>query len=228
MKYQKNISRRAIAQRMMGLLILVAVVFLVGGFGIGYAVKSHITAKQGKKTETRTSEQVAKDFTLYGAYDDKCFTQEVSLDWDAGDSDFTPLDVSMSDEEQEFVYYLCKGYSIDFTLIMAIISCESNYDPSVISSTNDYGLMQINEINHDDLTTILGVTDYLDPYQNIRAGCFTVRKLFEKYQDTNMVLMCYNMGETGASRLWENGVYATAYSEKVTQVQEQYTEEMGW
>ena len=78
---------------------------------------------------------------------------------------------------------------------MALIQHESSFDPNVISSTNDYGYMQINAINHNWLTETIGVTDYTDPYQNIRAGVFVLRKLFERYQDTNMVLMAYNMGK---------------------------------
>lgn len=55
---------------------------------------------------------------------------------------------------------------------------------------------------------------FTDPYQNIRAGVFVLRKLFERYQDTNMVLMAYNMGEDGADRLWEKGIYSTDYTER--------------
>ena len=29
-----------------------------------------------------------------------------------------------------------------------------------------------------------------------------------------MVLMAYNMGEDGAARLWEKGIYSTDYTEK--------------
>ncbi len=107
------------------------------------------------------------------------------------------------------------------------MSCESNFTASAVSPTNDYGLMQINQVNHDELTQILGVTDFLDPYQNIRAGCFTLRKLFEKYQDPNLVLMAYNLGETGAANLWKQGVYSTSYTDKIITLQKQYTLELG-
>lgn len=164
---------------------------------------------------------------VYGAYDDRTFTQEISLDWGAGDLNFTPLDYKMPEEQQEFTYYLCTGYNIDFTLVMALIQNESSFDPSVISVTNDYGYMQINKINHQWLTDTLGVTDFTDPYQNIRAGVFVLRKLYERYQDTNMVLMAYNMGEDGAARLWEKGIYSTDYTEKILNYQTQFNEQMG-
>ena len=132
----------------------------------------------------------------------------------------------MPEEQQEFTYYLCTGYNLDFTLVMALIQNESSFDPSVVSATHDYGYMQINEMNHQWLTDTIGVTDFADPYQNIRAGVFVLRKLFERYQDTNMVLMAYNMGEDGATRLWEKGIYSTDYTEKILNYQTQFNEQL--
>ena len=51
----------------------------------------------------------------------------------------------MDDDLQEFIYYLSAGYNIDFTLAMAVIQHESSFRSDVVSSTNDYGLMQINK-----------------------------------------------------------------------------------
>ena len=66
----------------------------------------------------------------------------------------------------------------------------------------------------------------LIPTRNIRAGVFVLRKLFERYQDTNMVLMAYNMGEDGATRLWEKGIYSTDYTEKILNYQIQFNEQL--
>lgn len=218
MNYSKNLRKSAMAKRV---LILLGVAFgiglAVGGVSV-YAMKTHITAKDKEKSIERTLERDNTETLVYGAYDDRTFTQEISLDWGAGDLDFTPLDCKMPEEQQEFTYYLCTGYNIDFTLVMALIQNESSFDPAVISKTNDYGYMQINQINHQWLTDTLGVTDFTDPYQNIRAGVFVLRKLFERYQDTNMVLMAYNMGED-AARLWEKGIYSTDYTEKILNYQ---------
>ena len=226
MNYSKNLRKAAMAKRIIASWAVVAVVFsLVGGLS-GYALKTHITAKDREKEEIHTSEQSSTETLVYGAYDDRTFTQEISLDWGAGDLDFTPLDCKMPEEQQEFVYYLCSGYNLDFTLVMALIQHESSFDPNVISNTNDYGYMQINAINHDWLTETIGVTDYTDPYQNIRAGVFVLRKLFERYQDTDMVLMAYNMGENGASRLWEKGIFETDYTQSILTIQEQFNDQL--
>lgn len=226
MNYSKNIKRADIAKRVILSWCVVAVVFLLIGGVSGYALKTHITAKQGSQDEMQTNIQEEVKTLVYGAYDDRIFAQEISLDWGAGDLDFVPLQCDMPQEEQEFLFYLCNGYNIDFCLVMAMIQVESEFNASVVSTTNDYGLMQINEANHDWLTNALGVTDYLDPYQNMRAGCYILRKLFERYQDTELVLMCYNMGENGASRLWKNSIYSTDYTEKVLNWQHRFQEQL--
>lgn len=226
MNYSKNLRKAAMAKRVIIMLYIALFLGLAVGGVSGYALKTHITAKDKEKEEIHISEQVSTKTLVYGAYDDRCFTEEVSLDWGAGDLDFTPLECGMPEEQQEFVFYLCSGYNLDFTLVMALIQHESNFNPDTVSSTNDYGYMQINLVNHQWLTETLGVTDYLDPYQNIRAGVFILRKLFERYQDTDMVLMAYNMGEAGASRLWEKGVFSTDYTESILTIQEQFNDQL--
>lgn len=214
------------AQRVITLVCLAASLGVVVGGGAGYALKTHITANDKGKEVTGTNTQSNTKTILYGVYDDFCKKEEVPLDWSAGDLDFKPLDCRMPEEQQEFVFFLCKGYNVDFTLVMALIQQESSFNPNVVSPTNDYGYMQINAINHEWLTKTIGVTDYLDPYQNIRAGVFVLRKLIERYQDTNMVLMAYNMGETGASRLWEKGIFSTDYTQDILTIQEQFNDQL--
>lgn len=226
MNYSKNIKRSDIAKRVILSWCIVAVVFLLIGGVSGYALKTHITAKQGSQDEMQTNIQEEVKTLVYGEYDDRCFTEEVSLDWGAGDLDFVPLQCDMPQEEQEFVFYLCSGYNMDFTLVMALIEHESHFDPAAISKTNDYGYMQINVQNHEWLTETLGVTDYTDPYQNIRAGVFVLRKLFERYQDVELVLMAYNMGENGAGRLWDKGVFRTDYTQEILNIQQQFIEQL--
>lgn len=166
-----------------------------------------------------TIEKVKK----FGGYDTVTITEEPDLEWTVS-KDFKPLDCDMDADTQAFVHYLCEAYDIDWTLVMAMMKQESNFQSDVISSTDDYGLMQINKCNHEWLSEQLGVNDFLNKEQNIRAGVFVLRKLFEQYTDTDMVLMAYNMGEGGAANLWEKGIYETNYTKKVRQYQSEYQE----
>lgn len=204
------------------MLIVVMVVGLTELVSLPYVASCTMEPKAETKPETVTEGEFIKTF---GAYDTREFTKEYSINWETVNNDFEPLDCPMDRETQEFTYYLTEGYGIDFTLVMAIIENESYFDPEVISETEDYGLMQINKINHEWFGEHLGITDFLDAKQNIRAGVYVLRKLFEKYSDVNMVLMAYNMGEEGAKRLWNDGIYNTRYTDRVLGFQQEFIQQ---
>lgn len=137
-------------------------------------------------------------------------------EWET-DADFQAVDCALDVDVQEFTYYLSYGYNIDFYLLMALMEQESMYEADAVSSSGDYGLMQINQCNHEWLSEELGITDFLDPYQNVMAGTYEIHRLFEKYGDTNKVLMAYNMGEGGARKLWNQGIYETEYTRSIAE-----------
>lgn len=163
-----------------------------------------------------------KSRDCYGTIDGKTFIDvKKVMDIVDEEDDFTPLDVPLDSELQEFIYYLSCCYRIDYTLTMALIERESDFDAHAISRTGDVGLMQINKINHEWLSKELGITDFEDPYQSVQAGLYILRLLFEKYDDPTKVLMAYNIGEYGARVLWNNGVTKTAYSESILSREEE-------
>lgn len=122
-------------------------------------------------------------------------------------------DISLSPELQLYTYQMCVKYDIvdSYTLILAQMWLESNFVVDVVSATDDYGLMQINKINHAYLQEELGITDFLDPQQNIEAGVYMMSKLLHKYNDNNVALLSYNMGEAGAKQMISNGIYTNKY-----------------
>lgn len=152
MNYSKKLRRTALAKRVVFMIVIAIVLGLVVGGVSGYALKTHIAAKDKEKGKIQTDGQGDITPFVYGAYDDR--------------------------------------------------------------------------MNHEQLTETLGVTDYLDPYQNIRAGVFTLRKLFERYQDTDMVLMAYNMGENAASCLWGKGMFKTDYTQSILTIQKQFNDQL--
>lgn len=143
----------------------------------------------------------------------------------AGDG-FIPLDVPMNEFLQKHIYHLSLENELEFALVMALIKHESSFKPNVISESNDYGLMQINQINHEWLTNELGVTNYLDPYENTKAGVFILKGLFDKYETPEKVLMAYNLGESGASALWDEGVFETTYTNKILESAAEYEQQI--
>lgn len=127
----------------------------------------------------------------------------------------TYYDIPLTNEQQDAVRAICDEYSVPFDLVLAMMQVESNYDPSAVSSTDDHGIMQINAINHDSLEDLLGVTDWYDLEQNTMAGCYLLGKALERHGGVGKALMAYNLGDRGAQRKWDQGVYSTAYVEKI-------------
>lgn len=216
-------ARRQKAANNRNFLIFTFAVLLIGGI-IGAVIMGIAGNKEAETISEH--EYIMQYVNQYGAYDGRVFNSEMSLDWGAGDLEFIPLDCALDERTQEFVFYICQGYNIDWTLVMAIMQQESSFRSDVISDSNDYGLMQINSVNHEWLTETLGVTDFLDKEQNIRAGVFILRKLFEQYTEPNLVLMSYNMGQTGAARLWKEGIYSTPYVENILKYQAEFNEQL--
>lgn len=136
------------------------------------------------------------------------------------------LGIPVDKDLQDYVWSLCCAYDIEehYELIYAMMFRESSFNSNLISATNDYGIMQINKSNHYYLSKLLGITDFLDPYQNTHAGIYMIASLLHKYGNVNDALMAYNMGDAGAAKLWSRGVHTTPYVERVLATYEQYTE----
>lgn len=124
-------------------------------------------------------------------------------------------DVPLSADLQNFIFSECASRGVPTDLVIALIGVESDFNPGLISKTNDYGLMQINLCHKEFLEKTLKITNLLDEKQNVQAGVYMLSGIIRQYENDNQALMVYNCGESGAKRLWKSGVYSTAYSRKV-------------
>lgn len=125
-------------------------------------------------------------------------------------------DIPLDDDFQEYIQNTCSEYAFDrYDVIIALIETESLFNEKVISSTDDYGYMQINKCNNEWLSEELNINDLLDGKQNILAGIYILSNLYKKYDDIELALMAYNCGEGGAKKLWKQGIYSTEYSQAV-------------
>ena len=122
-------------------------------------------------------------------------------------------DVPLDDKLQDHIFAMCDIYSIDPALVLAVIENESNYRDWVVGDNGrSFGLMQIQPRWHWDRMDELGVTDLLDPYQNIIVGIDYLYDLFQQCEDVEWVLMAYNGGPSYANNMVNRGVvsaYAT-------------------
>ena len=107
----------------------------------------------------------------------------------------------------------CEEYGVPYALALAVADVESRFDPDATSSTDDYGLMQINKVNHGWLLE-QGI-DPMTPAGNIEAGVLFLSDYLTAYGDPEMAIMAYNCGPSGAQKLWASGTYHTEHSTKV-------------
>ena len=82
-------------------------------------------------------------------------------------------------------------YDLPAELLHAVITTESNYDPSALSPKGAAGLMQLMPGTAKDL----GVHDVFDPAANVRGGARYLKHLMKMFDnDLSLVLAAYNAG----------------------------------
>ena len=135
------------------------------------------------------------------------------------------FNVPLSHSLQQYIYEICADNDMSVSLVIALIDQESNFNPECVSDTNDYGLMQINECNFQWVKEDYNSVDMFNPYQNVYCGINILAGYLHKYDDDyTKALMCYNLGEYGASKAWENGIFCTDYTKAVETKWEGYKE----
>lgn len=92
-------------------------------------------------------------------------------------------------------------YKIPPALIRAIIKCESDYDPHVVSAMDAKGLMQLMPEVQDEM----GVEDVFDPRQNILGGTRLLRVLANHYDgDITLTVAAYHAGMGSIAKYGNN------------------------
>ncbi len=92
---------------------------------------------------------------------------------------------------EETVKKTAKRYSLEPSLVKAVIRAESNFDPTAISSKGAMGLMQL----MPDTARMHEVRNAFDPAENIHGGVRHLRYLMDRYAGKlDLVLAAYNAG----------------------------------
>ncbi len=122
-------------------------------------------------------------------------------------------DIPLDDELQDYIIETGEERGVDPAIIIAMIERESQFDIDVIGDRGKaFGLMQIHPRWHSDRMEKLGVTDLLDPYQNVTVGIDIMAELLDRGESVEWALMAYNGGYAHANRHIEAGTlsgYAT-------------------
>lgn len=173
------------------------------------------------KVAAKTSAKVEKEEKLPDVF------YTMSADWEEEDIEgfkfYTiPEEYSregglLPERVQIYIWCLCKQRGLDFTTTIAQIELESAYQYDAVGKAKDSGYMQVVGRYNEDTMEELGVTDLLNPYQNINVGTKRMEELLKKY-DGNYAkaLTAYQYGESGAYKhFFSAGVDANPYAKLV-------------
>lgn len=133
-------------------------------------------------------------------------------------------DVPLEPELQLYIKQLCDSYGVDMPLVLAIIGQESNYQHNIIGDDGDsIGLMQIQPQHHQSRMDRLGVTNLLEPKENVTVGIDILAELLRE-QDTEWAVTAYNAGKKVADFNKQVGV-RSEYAESVMTLAEEIRSE---
>lgn len=131
------------------------------------------------------------------------------------------LDTTMLDKE---IWQACKKwgskYNVSPFLIASVIETESGGDPNAYNG-GCVGLMQVSVYYNKDRAKKLGVADFYSKSGNVKIGTHLLAELLKKY-DKGRALMCYNMGEGGASKVRHLTRYAKNIMSREKEIKKSY------
>ena len=142
------------------------------------------------------------------------------------DGGYKQYNIALSSELQQYAYNICKKYGIEYELFLAVMYKESRFNINAVGS-NSYGLCQIYATNISSLKNKLGITDIMNPYDNMTAGAYLLSQYFanarKQVSGTAAIeayaLNSYNMGENTYFKLcYSRGVINREYSNSIKNI----------
>lgn len=128
---------------------------------------------------------------------------------------------------QEIVEKYCNEFSVDEALALAVINCESGFDPNAVSSAGACGLMQLTPETFqwlqtkDDSNEDFGEENLFNPDINIKYGVFLLSLNLQEFGNTDTAIAAYNAGRGKVSE-WLNDENNSTDSQTLTHIP--YTE----
>ncbi len=103
-------------------------------------------------------------------------------------------------------------FSVETSLILAVIKVESNFNEKAVSNKGALGLMQVTENTFEYVCTLYNLDytleDTFDVTANITVGTAYLNYLFKKFKTEKEVLAAYNAGEGNLYNWLSNQSYS--------------------
>lgn len=102
-----------------------------------------------------------------------------------------PTQVSGNSDIESLIAQVGQKYGVDSNLIRQVVRAESSFDPGAVSQAGAMGLMQL----MPGTAQSYGVTNPMDPAQNLDGGTHFLRDLLDRFQgNVPLALAAYNAG----------------------------------
>jgi soluble lytic murein transglycosylase-like protein len=133
-----------------------------------------------------------------------------------------PIPLQTRKRYSDMIAKVAKEQKVEPALLHAVVAVESAYNPRAKSPKGATGLMQLMPAT----AKRYGVTNLLDPFQNLRAGARYLRDLMAMFNNNmNLAIAAYNAGEGAVIRSGHaipNYPETRAYVPRVMQHYEHY------
>ena len=106
-------------------------------------------------------------------------------------------DIPLSYQEQEHLWNACQEFSVDYSLMLALIEQETSFRNVTGDGGDSIGYCQIQPRWWSGLMEEIGSDDLTEPQDNFRTGCAIMAHLLERYGTTEDALSAYNSGSPG-------------------------------